>query len=461
MASQRRQRVRDPIHGLITFASEGDEARRDQAAWALLNAPEFQRLRRIRQLGLSEFTFPGATHSRFAHSLGVFHTARVLVGILKNLLPDADFDADRASVAVLAALVHDLGHGPFSHAFETVQQARGTHKDHEEWTAEIILNPAGKVRPILERYRAGIAADIAALLTAEDPKDIYHAVVSSSFDADRLDYLRRDRLMTGTGAGAIDFDWLLDNLRVADIPRGGDDDEDSEGIKTFCLDEKALQAAESFLLARYHLFEQVYLHKTTRGFEAIVRTLLGRVAESTVDGSWGRLNLDPYDPLVRFFRADDAIGNYLALDDFAVWSAFARIADCKDQAARDLAQRLRDRRPCKVLDINTAYPATPGEEPEQAEERRQREIVRIEQEFQAKLGRTVFKDAAPIGIYGEIGADQTKTHKMLSIRLRDGSTREITILSPTIRTLSKKRTIVRFYFLDEAERDKARAGGRS
>jgi hypothetical protein len=372
-----------------------------------------------------------------------------------------NFDPYRASVAVLAALVHDLGHGPFSHAFEAAQRVRSVEKHHEEWSAEIILNPAGKIRPILERYRRGMANDIATLLTAEDPSDIYHAIVSSSFDADRLDYLRRDRLMTGTGAGAIDFDWLLDNLRVAEIPRGGDDD-DSEGVKTFCLDEKALQAAESFLLARYHLFEQVYLHKTTRSFEAIICALLGQVAECAADGSMRRLNLDPDDPVVRFFGADDgSVENYLQLDDFAIWSTLARVADCPTPEPRNLAQRLRERHPCKVLDINAAYPAKPGEELEQTEERRQREILRVEDECRAEMGRTVFKDAAPIGIYGEIGADQTKTHKMLSIRLRDGSTREITKLSPTILTLSKKRTIVRFYFLDEAKRDRARAGGQS
>jgi HD superfamily phosphohydrolase len=240
MRSARTQRVRDPVHGLVIFSHEGEDARRDQAAWALLNAPEFQRLRRIRQLGLSEITFPGATHTRFSHSMGVFHTARMLVAILKKLLPAAEFNRHRADLAVLAALVHDIGHGPFSHTFESVQSARGADKHHETWTAEIISDPAGNVRPILERFQEGITEQIADLLKADDPRDVYHAVVSSSFDADRLDYLRRDRMMTGTGAGAIDFDWLLDNLRIAEIRRGGDDDVDSGPIRTFCLDEKAL-----------------------------------------------------------------------------------------------------------------------------------------------------------------------------------------------------------------------------
>jgi len=214
-AAERTQRVRDPVHGLIVFRA-GDQLA--QLAWRLIGTPEFQRLRRIKQLGVSEFVFPGATHSRFAHSLGVFHVARTLVEIIKRELGE-QFDPERAEVAVIAALLHDLGHGPFSHAFEAVQKARSIAKKHEKWSAEIIRNPQGQIRPLLDAYRpdSRFTEAVAELLEAEDPVDIYHAVVSSSFDADRLDYLRRDRLMTGTGAGAIDFDWLMEQLRVADV----------------------------------------------------------------------------------------------------------------------------------------------------------------------------------------------------------------------------------------------------
>lgn len=173
------QRVRDPVHGLIVFDSEGSGSPRDQIAWRLLNTPEMQRLRRIRQLGVSEFTFPGATHSRFAHSLGVFHVARQLARILERVLADADWKADRAEVASYAALLHDVGHGPFSHAFERVQKERGAEKHHEAWTAEMILAPSGNIQPILESRRRGMAQEVADLLRAEVPEDAYHAIVSS------------------------------------------------------------------------------------------------------------------------------------------------------------------------------------------------------------------------------------------------------------------------------------------
>jgi len=114
---------------------------------------------------------------------------------------------------------------------------------------------------------------VAAFFDSEDPTDVYHAIMSSSFDADRLDYLRRDKLMTGTGAGGIDFDWLMEHVRVdkVSIDAGDKVDESTNQVATFCLDLKAKPAAEQFLLARYTLHEQVYFHKTTRCVEAMIK----------------------------------------------------------------------------------------------------------------------------------------------------------------------------------------------
>ncbi len=449
----RRYRVRDPVHGLIVFESEGVDARRDQAAWSLLNTPEFQRLRRIRQLGVSEFTFPGATHSRFAHSIGVFHTARSLLKVLRRSMEDADFDPHKADTAVLAALVHDIGHGPFSHAFETSQKARGVDKRHEKWTAEIVLNQQGNLFPILERFRAGMAEQVADLLTAENPRDEYDAVVSSSFDADRLDYLRRDRMMTGSGAGAIDFDWLLDNIRVADVSLAADDEEGGPTFKTFCLDQKALQSAESFLLARYHLFEQVYLHKTTRGVESLVRILLSRIANAAKQKDYKSIGLDKSDPLVCFFwKKGDTISNYLRLDDFSVWTSIQKLTSSADREIADLARRLRERRLYKVIDVNSRFPILPNENLDDAEKRRQIHIAKIDDLVSKAPEQTVIKDSEPINVYGEVGGDEAKRHKKLSILIADGTTREITQLSPAIRSLVGKRSIVRYFFKDDSFR---------
>ena len=151
----------------------------------------------------------------------------------------------------------------------------------------------------------------------------------------------------------------------------------------------------------------------------------------------------------------------LALDDTAVCATIDRIARSGDNSAADLARRLRERRLFKALDIDKECQILPGEELEETEKRRQREVLRIEAELGDQIGKTVLKDSAPISVYGEVGADQARTHEMISIKLRDGTTREITELSPTIRTLTERRTIIRFFFSDVAMRDKARAGGTS
>jgi uncharacterized protein len=348
----RDQRVRDPIHGLIVFRKDDGL---DQLAWRLLDTPEFQRLRRIKQLGAAEFVFPSATHSRFAHCIGVFHTARKLIEIIQREI-GGDFDEERAEVAVLAALLHDLGHGPLSHAFESVQKARGQKKKHEKWSAEIVRSEGGAIRPLLDGHRPGLADEIARLLELEDPEDIYHAVVSSSFDADRLDYLRRDRLMTGTHAGAIDFDWLMEHVRVRPVSIEGADEDEAGGdgpseVPTFCLDRKALRAAEQFLLARYTLHDQVYFHKVKCCIEHMFTELLRRVADHAGHRTESRqTGLPAKHPLLGFFKAG-ALKDYLALDDTVLWGGVEAMTRAEDVEIAELARRLRERRLYKTLDL--------------------------------------------------------------------------------------------------------------
>lgn len=334
------QRIRDPVHGLIVFNDEP----LDQLAWNLLNTPEFQRLRRIKQLGLSDFVFPGATHTRFAHCIGVFQTARTLVGMIES--KSGRRDEQRAAVAVLAALLHDLGHGPLSHAFEQAQRDRKRSRRHEVWTAQIILDENAEIKPLLEEYRPGISQEIADLLVSETPSDIYDSIVSSSFDADRLDYLRRDRLMTGTGAGAIDFDWLMENLRIETIDFDPVSDQTGPGTPrlSLCLDQKALEAAETFLLARFHLYTQVYLHKATRAIGRMLGALLGQVAAAVEQERFGEIGLDRNHPLAKFYASSEAETKaYLALDDAVIWSAVQQLCSSKDAYVRDLADRIRNR----------------------------------------------------------------------------------------------------------------------
>jgi uncharacterized protein len=370
------------------------------------------------------------------------------------------FDPVRAEVAVIAALLHDLGHGPFSHTFEGVQKSRGLSKRHEQWTADIIRNPEGKIRPLLDAYRPddGFCDAVAALVEAEDPQDIYHAVVSSSFDADRLDYLRRDRLMTGTGAGAIDFDWLMEHVRVHEIAieaADATDEADQERVPTFCLDMKALPAAEQFLYARYTLHEQVYFHKATRCVEHMVAKLLRRVAEFAQNPALAssQTGLDPSHPLLRFFGGGGAtLANYLSLDDVVVMGAMERMTHATDAVLAELATRLRERRLYKTLDLR-AFGHDEG--------RQRRAARRIDRDFEAQLrSETVIKDeGAAVSLYTQIGGDDDKAHKRLHILDARGP-REITEMSPIVRELGQKTQYTRYYFENESDRQSARMPNR-
>jgi HD superfamily phosphohydrolase len=445
------QRLRDPVHGLITFRA-GDPL--DQLARSLIDTPEFQRLRRIRQLGVSEFVFPGATHTRFAHCIGVFHIARTLVGIIEREIGREKYEPDLAGIAVIAALLHDLGHGPFSHTFENVQKSRGVKKRHEQWTADIIRNPNGALRPLLDGYGPGFCDAVAGLLEAEDPINIYHAVVSSSFDADRLDYLQRDRLMTGTKAGVIDFDWLMEQVRVAPIIIEAPDAEDSgEPIRvpTFCFDTKALPAAEQFLLARYTLHEQVYFHKTTRCVEKMIAKLLSRVADlAEKKVTRKQIGLGDDHPLVKFFDKGGAVlANYQDLDDVAVTQAFQTLCDSPDAILAELARRLRDRRLYKALDLG-AFGHDEG--------RQRRMARRIADRFKDQIDNgQVIKDDTAVSIYTQIGGDDDRAHKKLHILDAHDGPVEIPKVSTVIEALGRsQRTFTRYYFENESDRDAAR-----
>lgn len=334
-------RIRDPVHGLIVFGGSGDRHRdeTDRIAWRLLNTPEFQRLRRIRQLGFSELVFPGATHSRFAHSIGVYHTARRLADVVAHRRGARDLDRER--IALLAALLHDIGHGPFSHVFESVGGG-GPKKSHEDWGAEIVRGDTD-VNRVLQDADETLPDRVATLLTAEIPKDIYASIVSSQLDADRLDYVQRDRLATGVDFAHIDRDWLFDCMEVGSITIGG---REPYTVPCLFLGPKGLDIAEEYLEARFRLYRMVYMHKTTRAAEKMLETALKRANEAADADTVRR------DPLLRYFAASaPTLGAYLALDDSTVWAALAALAEESIPTASNIAGRLRDRQLYKCIDV--------------------------------------------------------------------------------------------------------------
>jgi HD superfamily phosphohydrolase len=445
------QRLRDPIHNLIVFRKDDEE---DQLVWRLIGTKEFQRLRRIRQLGLSEFVFPGATHTRFAHSIGVFNNARRLLSVLENT--GKHITKEQRRVILVSALLHDVGHGPFSHAFEVAREAiaesRGEeaiHK-HERWSANQIRQPGGDIQKELGDE---LAAEVAGLIAAEEPRSVLDAVVSSSFDADRLDYVVRDRYMTGAGAGAIDQEWLIDNLRTYEVSIPQDDDKPRQ-VPTFVFGPKGRQAAEDFLLARYRLYSQIYLHKTTRGFEQLVTALFQYIGGEHSD--LGRLGLRTDDPLVVFLRTlDQAEDDHQKtdllrkLDDTFVWAMIGQLSECEDDIARDLSSRLIYRKPLKVIDLSARFVHNDNDDALINAQNR------IEQELSGKIGNSVFLDAPTLNLYSRIGGESAKEHKKVRALNGNGEALELPEFPDSIisKELTKKRKLVRFYFLSEEEKE--------
>lgn len=452
------QRIRDPIHDLIVF-DEKDEV--DQLAWRLINTPEFQRLRRIRQLGVSEFVFPGATHTRFTHSIGVYHNARRLVRLIDDHLldspkrsasqPDLPPSQDRSTVIRLAALLHDIGHGPFSHAFEGARRAlarkQGREKinDHEFYSAELIRHPDMAICRVLSELDPDLPEQVAQVIEADDPADIYHAVVSSSFDADRLDYLQRDRYMTGTRAGSVDLEWLMRNLIIELIPLGQEEEDDPNPTMapTFAFSEKARGAAEDFLLARYRLYTNVYLHKTTRGFEKVVGALiewLGAPANAA------QVGIEGDHPLIRFLVADGdgSVEDYAHLDDVVVWGLIERLGRSTEALPRRLARCLLDRDRPKCLDLSRHFGTSSG--------MIEGTDNKIRRTFSKQLGKTVFRDYGTTSLYKDLSGVAAKEHKLIRVRTRDG-VKEISQFRDTIISehLKREAAFVRYYFCDSEE----------
>ncbi len=249
---------RDPVHRLIRIAP-GDGFILD-----LIDTPELQRLRRVRQLGVSWLTYHGAEHSRFTHSLGVFNFAGRMIQSLQSRY-DHSHEVfkllDKHSRAIkAAALIHDIGHLPFSHMLE--RASGGFH--HEAMTIGLVLQTGTKVNDVLKEH--GISAkDVASIIRKDFSEGLAVDIVSSQLDADRMDYLLRDSYCTGVGYGEFDPDWLLHSMCAARV---------AGGSLKLCLDRRrGLYAAERFIIARLHMYQQVYMHRVTRGFEILVLNL--------------------------------------------------------------------------------------------------------------------------------------------------------------------------------------------
>ena len=314
--------MRDPIHEYIHVDY--------QIIWDLINAREFQRLRRIHQMGTSYQVYHTAEHSRFAHSLGVYEIIRRMVNEVKGL---DEFLSEVEKIQIMCAgLLHDLGHGPFSHFFESILSP-----NHEKLTAMIILGDSD-IHRILVKYSSDLPEQIVSILNHSHPNKVMSRMISSQLDADRMDYLLRDAYFTGTSYGTFDLERILRTLRIVD--------------DRLVIKESGVHSVEDYIMARYHMYWQVYYHPTSRSIEAILYAFFNRMRDLIVQEP---KYLEAY-PMFQFLKPVHAITlkEHYRLDESSCFYGFQCASDDTDKILSDLAVRILERKLFDYADFSSS-----------------------------------------------------------------------------------------------------------
>ncbi len=317
--TNKQKNINDPVYGFITIP--------DAAVFDVIEHPFFQRMRRIKQLGLTHYTYPSAQHTRFQHALGAMHLMGLAIGVLR--LKDIEITAAEARGLNLAILLHDIGHGPFSHTLE-----RTIVRDlaHEELSKLFMAE--------LNHQLGGVLDMAYAIFTDQYPKKFLHQLVSSQLDMDRLDYLARDSFFTGVAEGVISYDRIIKMLTVYD-------DE-------LVVEGKGIYSIEKFLISRRLMYWQVYLHKTVIAADQLLVNLLKRAKYLAENGT--SLFATPafeaflkYNPTQKDFETERKwLDNFAKLDDFDVFASVKVWATHPDPILSNLCTNLVNRQLFRV-----------------------------------------------------------------------------------------------------------------
>lgn len=308
---------KDPVHKYIYV--------QDRLIWDLINTKEFQRLRRIRQLGTTFQTFHGAEHSRFSHSLGVYEITRKIISQFERHYPE-DWPAEHRMLCLCAALLHDVGHGPFSHSMEAVFA-----QYHEVWSCSIIQQDT-EINEVLRQYSSDFPRQVAKVIQRADAPSAVTSLISSQLDADRMDYLLRDAYFTGVNYGTFDLERILRLLRPYQ--------------NNIVIKDSGMHAVEDYLMSRYQMHWQVYFHPVTRSSEIILQKVFRRAKQLYEDHYQFAFMLSP---LRGLFENRMNVTQYLQLDEALLQTALMQWCEEKDPILSDLCRRFIHRRLFKYM----------------------------------------------------------------------------------------------------------------
>jgi len=315
----KRKIINDPIYGFITIP--------DELIYDLINHPYFQRLRRIKQLGMTNLVYPGALHTRFHHAIGAMWLMVEAIKVLQS--KGIDISKEEEQGAIIAILLHDIGHGPFSHALEHTIVHGISHED----ISEMLMNKLNK------EFEGKLSLAI-KIFNDKHPKKFLHQLVSSQLDMDRLDYLKRDSFYTGVSEGVISSDRIIKMLNVLN--------------NQLVIEEKGIYSIEKFIIARRLMYWQVYLHKTVLSAENMLVKILLRAKELASEKKElfcsPALNKFLYNRYSKkdFDKNPEVLELFAKLDDYDIFGAIKVWADNEDEILSYLCKCLIDRNLYKI-----------------------------------------------------------------------------------------------------------------
>ncbi|MEX1054856.1 MAG: HD domain-containing protein [Rhodothermales bacterium] len=322
----------DPVHGFISVPKN--------LIMGLIQTPEVQRLRRIRQLGIGHLVFPGAEHTRFGHALGAM---ALMQDALSNLAEKGTpISPDESTAALAAALLHDVGHGPFSHSLEHEFIARF---NHEDMSRALILDL---------NTRFGGELDLAlAIFDGTYERPFFHRLVASQLDMDRLDYLRRDSFYTGVVEGEVGVQRIIKTMRVHPIDGGPE--------SNVVIESKGIYAIENYIISRRLMYWQVYLHKTVLAGDQLLRAVLSRLRLLSAEGDPGIR--ERCSPALLYFltrsvsvediHQEEVRKHFCRLDDTDIVYSLKQCMDHEDRVLADLSRRFIERDFFRVTFLET------------------------------------------------------------------------------------------------------------
>ena len=310
---------RDPVHNYITV--------NHPVIYDLINSKEFQRLRRVKQVSTTVFTFHGAEHSRFSHCLGVYEIARRVTEIFDAKFSEI-WDSNENLLTMGAALLHDVGHGAYSHTFEKLFDT-----DHEAITQEIITSPDTEVNAILRGVSPDFPENVASVINHTYHNKQVVQLISSQIDCDRMDYLLRDSYYSGARYGQFDLTRILRVIRPT-----------ADGI---VFEYNGMHAVEDYIVSRFQMYMQVYFHPASRAMEVLLQNLLKRAKYLYHIDSHFFKKTSPN--LIPFLTNQASLADYLSLDDGVMNTYFQAWMAAEDDILADLASRFVNRKVFKSV----------------------------------------------------------------------------------------------------------------